>query len=111
RRAALSRRGVFIRDHHLCGYCGRTAENVDHVIPRSRGGAHEWENVVAACQRCNGRKRDLTPEQAGMSLRITPYAPKASFWLLVAVGGARSQWSDYLGDAMNTPGPRSNGRA
>ena len=103
RRAALSRRGVFIRDGNRCGYCGRAAENVDHVIPRSRGGAHEWENVVAACQRCNGRKRDLTPEQAGMTLRFAPYAPKATFWLLVAVGGVRPDWQVYLGDVMGIP--------
>ena len=100
RRAALSRRGVFIRDGHVCQYCGRTAENVDHVIPRSRGGGHEWENVVAACRRCNSRKRDHTPEEAAMILRRQPYAPRAAFWLVVAVGGVRDDWAVYLGDVM-----------
>jgi len=100
RRAALSRRGVFIRDHHTCQYCGRGAENVDHVIPRSKGGLHEWENVVAACRRCNSRKRDHTPAQAGMALRAQPYAPRAAFWLVVAVGGVRDDWAVYLGDVM-----------
>lgn len=102
RRAALSRRGVFIRDGHLCQYCGRTAENVDHVVPRSRGGAHEWENVVAACRRCNSRKKDHTPAEAVMSLRRQPYAPRATFWLVVAVGGVRDDWAVYLGDVMST---------
>lgn len=100
RRAALSRRGVFIRDEHRCQYCGRTAENVDHVVPRSRGGAHEWENVVAACRRCNGRKRDLTPLEANMALRRRPYAPRAEFWLVVAVGTLEPTWHAYLGDVL-----------
>ena len=100
RRAALSRRGVFIRDGHICQYCGRTAENVDHVLPRSRGGAHEWENVVAACRRCNSRKKDYTPDEAAMVLRRQPYAPRAAFWLVVAVGGVREDWAMYLGDVM-----------
>ncbi len=100
RRAALSRRGVFIRDGHLCQYCGRSAENVDHVVPRSRGGAHEWENVVAACRRCNSRKKDHTPAEAAMTLRRQPYAPRAAFWLVVAVGGVRDDWAVYLGDVM-----------
>ena len=101
RRAALSRRGVFIRDGHVCQYCGRTAENVDHVLPRSRGGGHEWENVVAACRRCNSKKRDLTPAEAAMQLRRAPYAPRAAFWLVVAVGGPQEDWVAYLGDALS----------
>ena len=101
RRAALSRRGVFIRDEHICQYCGRSAENVDHVIPRSRGGLHEWENVVAACRRCNSRKKDYTPAEAAMVLRRQPYAPRAAFWLVVAVGGVRDDWSVYLGDVLS----------
>ena len=101
RRAALSRRGVFIRDGHQCQYCGRAAENVDHVIPRSRGGGHEWENVVAACRRCNSRKKDRTPAEAAMALHRQPYAPRAAFWLVVAVGGVREDWETYLGDVMS----------
>ena len=101
RRAALSRRGVFIRDDHTCQYCGRAAENVDHVLPRSRGGAHEWENVVAACRRCNSRKKDHTPAEAAMVLHRQPYAPRAAFWLVVAVGGVREDWTVYLGDVLS----------
>jgi 5-methylcytosine-specific restriction endonuclease McrA len=101
RRAALSRRGVFLRDESTCQYCGRGAENVDHIHPRSRGGPHEWENVVAACRRCNSRKKDRTPEEAGMLLRRKPYAPWAALWLVVAVGGVRDDWADYLGDVLS----------
>ena len=50
RRTALSRRAVFARDGYTCQYCGRTADSIDHVMPRSRGGAHVWENVTAACR-------------------------------------------------------------
>jgi 5-methylcytosine-specific restriction endonuclease McrA len=100
RRATLTRRGVFIRDGHTCQYCGRPAENIDHVHPRSRGGAHEWENVVAACMRCNSRKGDRTPAEAGMALARGPFAPKAAFWMVVAVGRVRPEWETYLGDAL-----------
>lgn len=100
--AALSRRGVFIRDDGRCQYCDAAAENVDHVLPRSRGGPHEWENVVASCRRCNSRKRDCTPEEAGMRLLRPPYAPRAAFCLLVAVGGLEPDWEDYLGEALRT---------
>src|SRR5580765_1226997 len=48
RRTALSRRAVFARDDHRCQYCGATADSIDHVLPRSRGGEHAWVNVVAA---------------------------------------------------------------
>jgi 5-methylcytosine-specific restriction endonuclease McrA len=62
RRTALSRRAVFARDNHSCQYCGGHADSIDHVLPRSRGGDHSWENVAAACRSCNLRKRDRTPD-------------------------------------------------
>ena len=49
-RVPLSRRAVFARDGHRCQYCNRAAENIDHIVPRSRGGEHAWENVVASCR-------------------------------------------------------------
>ena len=100
RRAALSRRGVFLRDDGRCQYCGRPAENVDHVVPRSRGGPHVWENVVAACERCNAHKKDRTPDEAGMALTRRPYAPRAAFWLLVAVGTVDPRWAPYISDVV-----------
>lgn len=62
----------------MCGYCGGNAETVDHIIPRSRGGGLTWENAVAACVRCNHRKADRTPAEAGMRLLITPSQPRFS---------------------------------
>jgi 5-methylcytosine-specific restriction endonuclease McrA len=72
---AWSRPGVLARDAHRCGYCGKAASTVDHVLPRSRGGGNTWENTVAACGRCNGRKGDRTPAEARMPLRAAPAAP------------------------------------
>jgi 5-methylcytosine-specific restriction endonuclease McrA len=95
-RASLSRRAVFIRDHHTCQYCGSAAENVDHVIPRSRGGAHTWDNVVAACKRCNSRKENKLPQEAGLHLRSTPRAPHETVWIVVAVGRVDPKWEPYL---------------
>ena len=66
---------VLRRDGFRCGYCGGPADTRDHVIPRSRGGATSWTNLVAACADCNGRKRDRTPAQAGMPLRVRPFQP------------------------------------
>jgi 5-methylcytosine-specific restriction endonuclease McrA len=101
RRVPLSRRAVFARDGHECQYCGATAENLDHVRPRSRGGEHIWENVVAACRSCNTRKGDRTPSQAGMRLRSQPRAPREHGWLLVGLGGPPPpSWHAYLPAAM-----------
>ncbi len=93
-RAALTRRAVFARDGWTCQYCGRAAENVDHVMPRSRGGEHTWENVVAACRRCNGRKENRTPHEAGLVLAREPHAPRDGFRL--SLGRLEPEWEPYL---------------
>ncbi|WP_323099201.1 HNH endonuclease [Intrasporangium sp. YIM S08009] len=75
-RATYSREGVLLRDRGRCAYCGRyAATTMDHVQPRSRGGATSWANAVAACEPCNARKGDRTPEEAGLPLRWEPYVP------------------------------------
>lgn len=80
-RVAFNRRNVFKRDEHTCQYCGDHSNDLtlDHVQPRSRGGATCWENVVACCKRCNARKRDRTPSEAHMQLRRRPRAPRFMF--------------------------------
>jgi len=65
RRRALNRRAVFIRDGHQCQYCGAMAESIDHVVPRSRGGKHEWDNVVAACRATLSRTAQIKGETTG----------------------------------------------
>lgn len=96
-RIALNRRAVFARDGHRCQYCGASAENIDHVIPRSKGGLHSWDNVVAACRPCNTRKRDRLLEDSGMKLRRVPMAPRQRTWILAASGVTRPDWEPYLG--------------
>jgi len=71
-----TKNAIKARDQQRCGYCGSRAETIDHIIPRSRGGALTWENAVAACLRCNRRKADRTPEEAGMTLLVVPAEPR-----------------------------------
>lgn len=100
RRSALSRRGVFARDGHRCQYCGARAESIDHVHPRSRGGLHVWENVVAACRRCNTLKRDRLLPETGMRLERTPKEPPSGAWVAFAVPDVPSTWMPYLPDTL-----------
>jgi 5-methylcytosine-specific restriction endonuclease McrA len=99
RRAALNRRAVFARDGHRCQYCGGAAESIDHVVPRSRGGDHAWENVVAACRPCNVRKRDRLLHETTMRLRKRPSVPRELTWVAVAVGRVPEHWEPYLQSA------------
>jgi 5-methylcytosine-specific restriction endonuclease McrA len=99
RRAALNRRAVFARDGHRCQYCGAAAESIDHVVPRSRGGDHVWENVVAACRPCNVRKRDRMLEETSMRLKHRPSVPRELTWVAVAVGRVPEHWEPYLQSA------------
>lgn len=95
-RATLSRRAVFARDDYQCQYCGSTAENVDHIRPRSKGGTHTWDNVVASCRACNARKENLLLTDVGMKLRRPPHTPNDGLFLLAAVGKAHPAWEPYL---------------
>jgi 5-methylcytosine-specific restriction endonuclease McrA len=92
----LSRRAVFARDGHRCQYCGRPAENLDHVQPRSRGGAHVWENVVAACAKCNHRKADRLLTEIGWTLTFRPVQPVVSGGFAAGYTGRHPTWEPYL---------------
>ncbi len=100
-RVPLNRRAVFARDGYRCQYCSAPAENIDHVIPRARGGTHTWENVVASCRPCNARKGDHLLENLNMYLRRKPAVPHAMTWVLIAVGNVSPDWEPYL----NAPAP------
>jgi 5-methylcytosine-specific restriction endonuclease McrA len=91
---ALTRRAVFARDGFVCQYCGSAAENVDHVLPKSRGGQHSWDNVVAACRRCNSRKENRLPHEVGLRLHREPAAPRDGFRL--SIGRVEPEWEAYL---------------
>ncbi len=80
RHVRFSRFNIYARDNNSCQYCGRrfprTELNLDHVIPRSRGGVSTWENVVCSCHVCNRRKGGRTPDEAGMKLTKFPRRPE-----------------------------------
>jgi 5-methylcytosine-specific restriction endonuclease McrA len=84
----LTNRELFLRDAHLCMYCGsHQAEwglTRDHVRPMSRGGLDRWSNVVTACRSCNTRKGNRTPEEAGMTLLAIPYVPNWAEYLALS---------------------------
>ena len=99
RRIPLTRRGVLRRDNHQCGYCGKSANTIDHVTPKSRGGADSWENLVACCFKCNNIKSDRTPSEMGWRLRITPRMPHGPAWFAHGVENKLEAWSEYLAPA------------
>ena len=105
-RVKLSRREVFARDRHTCQYCGTTSHDltIDHIVPRHRGGRHEWENLVAACRTCNHRKGAKTLTEARMRLLRDPRAPRADVRYLFGsylTDERNGAWRDFLflGDA------------
>jgi 5-methylcytosine-specific restriction endonuclease McrA len=97
RRIMLTRKNVLRRDGHRCQYCGdRDALTIDHVLPRSRGGSDTWENLVAACARCNSRKGNRTPQEAAMPLRRKPFRPSHVMFIRDFVGHVEPNWKPYL---------------
>lgn len=97
----LSRTNVLIRDDTKCAYCGsRSKMTIDHVVPVSKGGKQCWENVVAACERCNNKKGDRMLKSLGWKLKTAPREPSPfdpKFLLLRAWSGkSPKQWAEYL---------------
>ena len=93
----FSRRNVLRRDFFTCQYCGSTLElTIDHVMPRSRGGRHAWDNVVTACRECNQKKGNKTPQEAGMPLQHQPKAPKFNVLTMGQDHRAQEAWNKYL---------------
>lgn len=84
---ALTNRELFRRDHYMCAYCGKIFKELnltrEHIIPRSRGGADKWTNVVTACETCNHKKDDRLLEECGMQLLYVPYAPNRAEALIL----------------------------
>ena len=98
----LSRKNILTRDGHICQYCGEkflsSELELEHVVPRARGGLSTWENLVAACRDCNGRKADRTPTEAGMKLlrqprRVTIHTSRA---FMRQTGANEEKWRKYL---------------
>lgn len=96
-RIVLSRRNVMKRDRHSCQYCGIKHDlTLDHIMPRSRGGRDSWENLVTACNRCNVRKGNRTPEEAKMPLTRKPFRPIHITFFRDILGGVQENWKPYL---------------
>ncbi|MCW2701486.1 MAG: 5-methylcytosine-specific restriction endonuclease McrA [Blastococcus sp.] len=93
----LSRRAVFTRDGQTCVYCGSSATSIDHVVPRSRGGTHTWDNVVAACRRCNHTKADRSLAEMGWALPHPPRTPSGAAWRLLGARTVDPRWREWLG--------------
>src|SRR3954452_5055100 len=100
RAVPMTRAGVLRRDGRRCAYCGRRADTIDHVIPRSRGGTHGWDNCVAACRSCNSRKADRLIEELGWALPFVPKPPdRAAGGVLVLAVEPLPAWEPWLGTA------------
>lgn len=99
---ALSRKNILLRDRNTCQYCGSVLSTneltLDHVIPRSRGGASTWENLVACCHLCNRRKGNRLPAEAGMKLmrEPKPFSLNTSRQIIRLMGHSDAKWRKYL---------------
>lgn len=95
----LCKREILRRDDYTCQYCGQASAHLtlDHVVPRHRGGASSWENLVAACPQCNRRKGGRTLQEARMTLRRQPFEPRPSAQYLFGRQARQySEWRPYL---------------
>lgn len=98
----LTRKNVMLRDGYLCQYCASRLPtrdlNIDHVLPRSRGGPDSWENLVTACRVCNLKKGRRTPEEAAMRLLRQPFAPRWTVTMQILMGVQRpvKEWQPFL---------------
>ncbi|MHB9131855.1 MAG: HNH endonuclease [Armatimonadota bacterium] len=102
-----TRKSIFTRDGHRCVYCGTTSLplTIDHVIPHSRGGSDEWNNLVCCCTKCNNFKGSRTPEEAEMTMREKPHRPKFLPYISYHkfVTALRNpEWQDYLAPYAST---------
>ncbi len=98
----FSRRQLYRRDHFTCQYCGARPGSpelsIDHIVPRSRGGKATWVNCVLACVRCNRRKADRTPQEAGLTLRSRPVEPRWTPTLEIPISTRCVSWQRYLSE-------------
>ena len=97
----FTRHNIFERDHNTCQYCGKCFDrkdlNLDHILPRERGGLTTWENIVCSCIRCNTRKGNRLPHEAGMALIRKPKRPKWRPFVHLTLGGAHDEsWKHFV---------------
>lgn len=97
----LTRKNIFERDKNNCGYCGkhfnREELNIDHVVPKSKGGKTEWTNLICSCTSCNNKKSARTPEEAGMKLQWAPAKPGWKGKIEIITGANRRiSWKKFI---------------
>ena len=94
----LSKKEVFLRDRHMCQYCGERNKvlTLDHVRPRRQGGQQTWENIVSACIPCNHNKAGRTPREAGMTLLKLPKAPYPSPYYVLHGRTILEEWKKFV---------------
>ena len=100
RQIPLTRKYILLRDLYTCQYCGKQETKhmtIDHVVPKSRGGASTWENLVCACRVCNNRKNNRPPRDADMKLLREPGQPKARPLMFLGEHNTPPEWLPYLG--------------
>ena len=97
-RRKITRKAVLARDAYTCQYCGREAGGltVDHVIPRSRGGQSDWENIVASCAPCNRKKGNRLPREISMHPARRPKPPGPTVFIRIASPRVPLAWEPYL---------------
>jgi 5-methylcytosine-specific restriction endonuclease McrA len=93
----LTRQNIFKRDNFECQYCCKKRElTIDHVVPRSKGGKDTWTNLVTACKKCNAKKGEHSPEQAGMVLMRKPAKPSYAIFLRDHISDKSGEWDLFL---------------
>jgi 5-methylcytosine-specific restriction endonuclease McrA len=99
-RPSCTRKNIIFRDDFTCQYCYKKFPveelNMDHVVPRSRGGEKSWENIVCSCKGCNQKKGNRTPEEAGMKLLKKPRPLSNLKVLKKRSGNINKKWKNYL---------------
>ena len=98
KKVLLTRKNIIKRDRHTCQYCGdrKGPMTVDHIIPRRLGGKDRWENLVCACARCNNKKGDRLPNDAGLKLARKPRRPNHITFIQSFIGISDERWKPYL---------------
>ena len=99
----LSKKEIFLRDQYTCQYCGTKSQQLtlDHVVPRRQRGPHTWENVVAACSKCNLHKAGFTPQEAKMKLMREPRVPQPNPYRMLQNRVILDEWRPYLPWTLN----------
>lgn len=102
RKKVYSKKHIYLRDNYTCQYCGKLGVaselTLDHILPQSRGGRSAWENLVTSCKKCNTKKGNQTPREAGLVLLKKPKPLSSHFYLQLVRYKARENeyWRKYL---------------